>query len=258
MRGIPFLAQRPILRFFLLTALSFVLMTAGWRFVADYASRPAAFISRVMLEMNFSSTWLDSTTQGPHQLVVNTRVVVPFTPQQLAQAKASGLVIPPGAVAEAVLEVDPARYGYGLPILLALLLAAHSGKFFRKAAIGALLLVPFQAFTISMVLLKDLAFRSGAGGETFTQFQLEMIAYGYQLGTLLVPTVAPIVIWLWLDNKYVTTVLFDGWFDKKAGKAAPAGSATAAAVAAADPVPQQTLPAVPEAAAASAEVASRP
>ena len=56
MRGIPFLAQRPILRFFLLTALSFVLMTAGWRFVADYASRPAAFISRVMLEMNFSST----------------------------------------------------------------------------------------------------------------------------------------------------------------------------------------------------------
>ena len=85
MRGIPFLVQRPILRFFLLTALSFVLMTAGWRFVADYASRPAAFISRVMLEMNFSSTWLDSTTQGPHQLVVNTRVVVPFTPQQLAE-----------------------------------------------------------------------------------------------------------------------------------------------------------------------------
>ena len=56
MRGIPFLVQRPILRFFLLTALSVVLMTAGWRFVADYASRPAAFISRVLLEMNFSST----------------------------------------------------------------------------------------------------------------------------------------------------------------------------------------------------------
>mgnify|MGYP000844251618 FL=1 len=249
MRGIPFLAQRPILRFFLLTALSFVLMTAGWRFVADYASRPAAFISRVMLEMNFSSSWLDSTKQGPHQLVVNTRVAVPFTPQQLAQAKASGLVIPPGAVAEAVLEVDPARYGYGLPILLALLLAAHSGRFFRKAAIGALLLIPFQAFTISMVLLKDLAFRSGAGGETFTQFQLEMIAYGYQLGTLLVPTVAPIVIWLWLDNKYVTTVLFDGWFDKKAGKTAtPAGpaapdapAATQQALAAPD-VPAATSP----------------
>ena len=230
MRGVPFLVQRPILRFFLLTALSFIVMTAGWRFVADHASRPAAFISRVMLEMGFSKTWLESTTQGPHQLVVNTRVVVPFTPQQLAQAKAAGQVIPPGTVAEAVLEVDPARYGYSLPILLALLLAAHSGKFFRKAAIGALLLIPFQAFTISMVLLKDLAFRSGAGGETFTQFQLEMIAYGYQLGTLLVPTVAPIVIWLWLDNQYVTTVLFDGWFDKKAKKAAVPAAEPAAAV----------------------------
>ena len=87
----------------------------------------------------------------------------------------------------------------------------------------------------SPVLLKDLAFRSGAGGETFTQFQLEMIAYGYQLGTLLVPTVAPIVIWLWLDHKYVTTVLFDGWFDKKAGKAAAAVEPAAAVVAAAEP-----------------------
>ena len=139
--------------------------------------------------------------------------------------------------------------GFPLPILLALLLAAHSGKFFRKAAIGALLLIPFQAFTISMVLLKDLAFRSGAGGETFTQFQLEMIAYGYQLGTLLVPTVAPIVIWLWLDKKYVTTVLFNGWFDKQAGKAAtPAGpaapdapAATQQALAAPD-VPAATPP----------------
>ena len=245
MRGIPFLAKRPILRFFLLTALCFVVMTAGWRFVADYASRPAAFIARVVLEMNFSRTWLDSTSQGPHQLVVNTRVAVPFTPQQLAYAKAAGQVIPPGAVAEAVLEVDPARYGYGLPILFALLLAAHSGKFLRKAVVGTLLLVPFQAFTISMVLLKDLAFRSGVGGETFTQFQLEMIAYGYQLGTLLVPTVAPIVVWLWLDSHYVTTVLFDGWFDKKSGKtAAPAAApaAAAAAVSATAATPGESAP----------------
>ena len=92
MRGIPFLAKRPILRFFLLTALCFVVMTAGWRFVADYASRPAAFIARVVLEMNFSRTWLDSTSQGPHQLVVNTRVAVPFTPQQLAYANTATII----------------------------------------------------------------------------------------------------------------------------------------------------------------------
>ena len=232
MPGFPLLAQRPILRFFLLTALCFVLMTAGWRFVADYASRPAAFIARVVLEMNFSRTWLDSTSQGPHELVVNTRVVVPFTPQQLAQAKAAGQVIPPGAVAEAVLVVDPARYGYSLPIFLALLLAAHSGRFFRKAIIGALVLVPFQAFTISMVLLKDLAFRSGAGNETFTQLQLELIAYGYQLGSLLLPTVTPIVIWLWLDRHYVKTVLFEGWRTPSASQTPAAGSSVEAAPAA--------------------------
>ena len=64
MRGIPFLAQRPILRFFLLTALSFVLMTAGWRFVADYAARPAAFIARVVLEKFISSITREINAAG--------------------------------------------------------------------------------------------------------------------------------------------------------------------------------------------------
>ena len=206
---------KPLLRFFLLTALAFVLMTAGWRFVADYASRPAGFVARVVMELGFSGSWVSKTRQASHLLEIETRLLVKPTPQQIAQAKAAGQYVPPSAMAEAVLEVDPARYGYGFPILFALLLAAHAGQFFRKAVIGSLLLIPFQAFTIVMVLLKDAAFRTGAGATVgFTQLQLDMIAYGYQLGVLLVPTVAPIVIWLWLDKKYVTTVLFDGWFDK--------------------------------------------
>ena len=218
---------RPLLRFFLVTAAAFVLMTAGWRFVADYASRPAGFVARVVMEMGFSGSWVSKTRQESHLLEIETRLLVKPTPQQIAQAKAAGQYVPPNAMAEAVLEVDPARYGYGFPILFALLIAArtsrskdaHSGGFFKKAAIGSLLLIPFQAFTIVMVLLKDAAFRSGAGVTVgFTQTQLELIAYGYQLGVLLLPTVAPIVIWLWLDKKYVTTVLFDGWFDKPGTK----------------------------------------
>ena len=39
MRGIPFLAHRPILRFFLLTALSFVLMYATFILIALQALR---------------------------------------------------------------------------------------------------------------------------------------------------------------------------------------------------------------------------
>ena len=221
---------RPLLKFFLLTALAFIVMTAGWRFVADYASRPAGFVARVVLEMGFSNTWLRTTTQSAHHLEVETRIMVQPTPQQRAQAVAAGQFIPPNAVAEAVLEVDPARYGYGLPILLALLIAARSGKFLRKAVLGTLLLIPFQAFTIMMVLLKDLAFKSGAGAQLgYAQWQLELIAYGYQLGVLLIPTVAPIAIWLWLDNKYVTTVLLNGWFGKL--EVAPAGSITQPAIA---------------------------
>lgn len=225
---------RPLLRFFLVTAAAFVLMTAGWRFVADYTSRPAGFVARVVMEMGFSGSWVSKTRQTSHLLEIETRLLVKPTPEQIAQARAAGQYVPPNAMAEAVLEVDPARYGYGFPILFALLIAARTGKsnvarssgFFKKAAMGSLLLVPFQAFTIVMVLLKDAAFRSGAGVTAgFTQTQVEFIAYGYQLGVLLLPTVAPIMIWLWLDKKYVTTVLVDGWFDKPGAKAVAPSSA---------------------------------
>lgn len=35
--------------------------------------------------------------------------------------------------------------------------------------------------------------------------------YGYQVGSLVVPTLAPILVWLWLDRQFVTKVVVPAW-----------------------------------------------
>ena len=40
---------------------------------------------------------------------------------------------------------------------------------------------------------------------------MEAIVYGYQLGSLVLPTLVPILLWLWMDRKFVNDVLIRSW-----------------------------------------------
>ena len=44
-----------------------------------------------------------------------------------------------------------------------------------------------------------------------SQGQLEGLAYGYQLGSLVLPTLVPFLLWLWLDRQFVNDVLVEAW-----------------------------------------------
>lgn len=44
-----------------------------------------------------------------------------------------------------------------------------------------------------------------------SQWQMEAIVYGYQLGSLVLPTLVPILLWLWMDRKFVNDVLIRSW-----------------------------------------------
>ena len=37
------------------------------------------------------------------------------------------------------------------------------------------------------------------------------VMYGYQVGSLVVPTLAPILVWLWLDRQFVAKVVVPAW-----------------------------------------------
>ena len=53
--------------------------------------------------------------------------------------------------------------------------------------------------------------------------------YGYQAGSLVVPTLAPILVWLWLDRQFVAKVVVPVWRPSQAAEAAtPAAPASPA------------------------------
>ena len=49
-------------------------------------------------------------------------------------------------------------------------------------------------------------------------WQMEGIALGYQSGSLLLPALAPVALWLWLDREFFAAVIIDGWLRKAAAE----------------------------------------
>jgi hypothetical protein len=97
----------------------------------------------------------------------------------------------------AEIEVLAAKFTYGIALFLALAVAAKESRQPLGIAVGCAALVALPAFGIAFEALKTLGttpslepfLRWGAGTR-------EAIALGYQVGTLLLPTLGPIAIWL--------------------------------------------------------------
>lgn len=100
-----------------------------------------------------------------------------------------------GKAAELLIEINPRVYTYGLPVFIALMFAARAKP--RYFFIGVLLLLPFQAWGIFFELLKNLALPTIDGMPKVPALDgvaREFVAVGYQLGVLIFPMVAPLVL----------------------------------------------------------------
>ncbi|AVP58918.1 hypothetical protein C7H73_00110 [Pulveribacter suum] len=148
--------------------------------------------------------WVRSVHKRPGHIEVDTTV-------EVADPQAGG------RRGEVTLDADPGRYAFGLPIFWALLLAAWGaarapGRL-QRALLGYVLLLPVQAFSLVMYLLMQLAGAAGFDVRTLRmeQWQVEAIVYGYQVGVLVLPTLAPVLVWLLLDRRFFTDVIVRGW-----------------------------------------------
>jgi hypothetical protein len=194
------LAASPLAVFFVKGALWLVLLTALWAPLADWTMRPAATLATAALQTAFP-WWARGGEYKGDTLELSTRIEMP-----VANA-------PLGSRAELVAEAKPAHYGFGLPMLLALLLASGGRRLARKLAIGVGVLIPCQAFSIFFVLLKQVALGSGPAATAqlaLSALQLNGIALAYQLGVLLLPTLVPIVLWLLLERTFLAAVMLEG------------------------------------------------
>ena len=193
--------RRPsALTIFVLSAFGWiVVLTLAWSQVSAWTSYPVGVLSHIALEQG-APMWVRQVHLRPGAMEVDTAIEVP-----VAQAG--------GQRGEITIEASPGRYAYGLPMFLALLLAARGPGRVVRAVAGYVLLLPFQALSLTMYSLMQmlLAAQLNLRFLRISQWQMEIIVYGYQVGALVLPTLVPILLWLWLDSRFVNDVLVRGW-----------------------------------------------
>lgn len=204
--------KKTLARFAAFAFASMILFTLIWTKVTPWTSYPVAVVSHFALEQ-VAPMWVRGVSKHPGKIEVETSVsvVVPNTG---------------GRVADVYVEADPGRYAFGLPIFLALVAAAYAARRapgrIQKAVIGYVLLLPVQAFSLVMYLLMQVIVAAHLDIRTLRvdSWQVESIVFGYQVGVLVLPTLAPVLIWLLLDRKFFADVIVNGWKQSMAGKAA--------------------------------------
>jgi len=99
--------------------------------------------------------------------------------------------------AEARIDVPVATFTFGVAIFAALALAAKGWRQPARLALGLAILLPLPAWGVTFDALRQLggspelsALLAWKGGAR------EAIALGYQVGSLLLPTLGPIAVWL--------------------------------------------------------------
>lgn len=108
---------------------------------------------------------------------------------------------PGSAVAGGVLTVDVnlLLYSFGLPLFVALTLAARDERRWRALGVGYAAQLPFVAWGALADFLKNVAITAPplvASQTGFTPLGRDIIAFAYQFGSLILPAVVPAVAWV--------------------------------------------------------------
>jgi hypothetical protein len=122
----------------------------------------------------------------------------------------TSLEIPQGIAKKggAVLSVDSnvLLFSFGLPLLVALILAADEPRPIRKLLLGYVILLPFQCFGVVADFLKNVVILAGpavASQTNFSPLQRELVVFSYQFATLILPTVVPAIVWVLLHRRFL-------------------------------------------------------
>lgn len=190
--------KKPFTGFALRALVGVVVLTLLWTWVSQWLGWPVGAISGWLLE-KFARGWVQFTQiSAAYQLEVHTSLNV--INAQTGWKKA-----------EVILDINPARYAYSFPVLVALLLAMRGPGRVLRIVGGYFLLLPLQVFSTVAMSLIQMCMSVGMDLTVLdiAAWQLEVLAYGYQLGVLMVPVLSPFMLWLWMDWKRVRTELID-------------------------------------------------
>ncbi len=191
----------PVAPFFLKVLVWMPVSFALWYYSAEVGLWPVTKLVDGFLSFQIPYA-IQSVTQVGHQIQVSVYLAVPASPARL----------PGGSTGEMVLAgkflVNALKYGYCIPLFTALLLATP-GHWWRKMKIwlmGMLILQLAQAWGVSFEVLKILLFDQGPeapGMLGYGFLSLNGVGLAYQFGFLILPAVAPVVIWMAFHTDYL-------------------------------------------------------
>lgn len=184
--------------FFICACAWFVVLTVGWMQVARWTSYPAASVAQIVLDSN-ALDWVESTQNEPGQLKARTK---------FKRALPGNLVSTPVAV------VEPAHYAYGTTLFLALLLAARSKRFVWWAMAGYVLLLIPQGFSLIFVLLSQIVREVPLQLLGISVWRADAIMVCNVFGTIVLPTLAPVILWLRLEMVFFVSLIENASFTR--------------------------------------------
>lgn len=165
---------------------------AGWYLGAPYHTDVAGPLARLLVDLFADHTVTALERSGVDVVFVTNLEVHPA-------AGVTAMLLP---------EVDPLIYTYGLALFLALMLAARARWW--KILAGAAVLLPFQSWGIAFDFLSQVGIRLGpevAAQAGLVGWRREAIALGYQIGSLILPSLAPVVLWGVACRAFIETAL---------------------------------------------------
>jgi len=161
---------------------------AAWYFTAPYH---AALVGPAALEL------VEPWRVGLVSTLERTGHMLSFVTELEVSSRA-------GRAGYLVAEINPLIYTYGLALFVALMLGTRARPW--KIAVGAVALLPFQAWSVAFDFLVQIAVLSGpdvAARAGLFGWQREAIALGYQAGTLLFPSLVPVLLWAVFNREFI-------------------------------------------------------
>lgn len=165
---------------------------AVWYLAAPLLAWPVALLAELITRSTFD--WV----KGVEQMGPLVTFVTSLKPDEGAN--------PAGVKAVLSVESNVLLFSFGLPMLAALILAAQEPHRVWMLLIGYAVLLPFQTFSVVADFLKNAAILAGPAVASQTKlnaWQREVIAFCYQFGTLILPTVAPAIAWVLMHRRFL-------------------------------------------------------
>jgi hypothetical protein len=172
-----------------------------WFYLSAFHGTPARLVAEAILQQVLGGDFARIIVDPNQNFLFQVETNIPFTFRD-GTTEALGFV------------VNPLVYTYGLPLLFGLVMGSDV-SWLRKFAImliGYAVITMVQIWGVVWLSLKMLAFNFGAQTHAVVQshgVSDSAIALGYQLGTLILPALAPIFVWV-LSNRQLVEQ-FVGW-----------------------------------------------